>query len=145
MNNDFGVTRWATCKWFSLVTSSLVKIIGKSSHSWPKTVIHDNPCVMLYLLIRIGISNHHKYSCLFFISVVKILCSRRGEEQDPMPISKYSLNLIWYVQLDPRYFRPCHSWNPQNVLKSYCPELNMLQIPNSYRHPHVFSQKLLLE
>ena len=32
----FWVTRNAICQWFSLVTSSLVKIIGKSPHSWPK-------------------------------------------------------------------------------------------------------------
>ena len=36
VNNDFGVTREAICQWFSLVTSTLVKIIGKSLHSWPK-------------------------------------------------------------------------------------------------------------
>ena len=35
VNNDLGVTREAICQWFSLVTSSLVKIIGKSPHSWP--------------------------------------------------------------------------------------------------------------
>ena len=37
MNNDFWVTRGAIYQWFSLVTSSLVKIIGKSPHSWPKS------------------------------------------------------------------------------------------------------------
>ena len=36
VNNDFWVTRDAICQRFSLVTSSLVKIIGKSPHSWPK-------------------------------------------------------------------------------------------------------------
>ena len=44
MNYDFLVTREVICQWFSLVTSSLVKIIGKSPHSWPKkslfTVTH---------------------------------------------------------------------------------------------------------
>ena len=33
VNNDFWVTRDAICQWYSLVTSSLVKIIGKSPHS----------------------------------------------------------------------------------------------------------------
>ena len=37
-------------QWFSLVTSSLVKIIGKSPHSWPKMVIHANSCIILYFL-----------------------------------------------------------------------------------------------
>ena len=36
MNNDFWVTRDVICQWFSLVTSSLVKIFGKLPHSWPK-------------------------------------------------------------------------------------------------------------
>ena len=36
MNNDFWVTSEAICQWFSLVTSSLVKIMAKSPHSWPK-------------------------------------------------------------------------------------------------------------
>ena len=49
MNNDFWVTRDAIYQWFSLVTSSLVKIIGKSPHSWPKIVIHGNSCIILYI------------------------------------------------------------------------------------------------
>ena len=32
----FGVTRELICQWFSWVTNSLVNIIGKSPHSWPK-------------------------------------------------------------------------------------------------------------
>ena len=39
MNNNF---------WGHL-TSSLVKIIGKSSHSWPKIVIHGDSCIILYI------------------------------------------------------------------------------------------------
>ena len=27
---------------------SLVKHIGKSPHSWPKIVIHGNPCIIIY-------------------------------------------------------------------------------------------------
>ena len=49
MNNDFLVTREVICQWFSLVTSSLVKIIGKSPHSWLKIVIHGNSCIILYI------------------------------------------------------------------------------------------------
>ena len=44
MNNDILVTH----RVFSLVTSSLMKIIGKSPHSWPKNVIHGNSCIILY-------------------------------------------------------------------------------------------------
>ena len=36
--------------WFSLVTSSLVKIIAESPHSWQKIVIHGNSCIILYVL-----------------------------------------------------------------------------------------------
>ena len=36
MNNDFWVTRDAIYQQFSLMTSSLVKIIDKSPHSSPK-------------------------------------------------------------------------------------------------------------
>ena len=34
VNNDLGFTRDAICQWFLPVTSSLVKIIGKSPNSW---------------------------------------------------------------------------------------------------------------
>ena len=36
VNNDFGVMSEAICQWFSRVTKSRVKIIGKSHHEWPK-------------------------------------------------------------------------------------------------------------
>ena len=36
VNNDLWVTSEAICQWFSLVTKSGVKIIGKSPHEWPK-------------------------------------------------------------------------------------------------------------
>ena len=36
VNNDILVTREVICQWFSFVISSLVKIIAKSTHSWPK-------------------------------------------------------------------------------------------------------------
>ena len=39
MNNNF----------LGHLTSSLVKIIGKSSHSWPKIVIHGDSCIILYI------------------------------------------------------------------------------------------------
>ena len=45
MNNDFWVTSEAICQWFSRVT--LVKIICKSPHSWPKN--HGNSCIILYV------------------------------------------------------------------------------------------------
>ena len=36
VNNDFWVTSEAICQWFSRVTKSRVKIIGKSPHEWPQ-------------------------------------------------------------------------------------------------------------
>ena len=36
VNNDFWVTSEAICQWFSRVTKSRVKIIGKSHHEWSK-------------------------------------------------------------------------------------------------------------
>ena len=36
VNNDFLVTSEVICQWFSLVTKSRVKIIGKLPHEWPK-------------------------------------------------------------------------------------------------------------
>ena len=41
--------REAIRQWFSLVTSSLVKIIAESPHSWQKIVIHGNSCIILYI------------------------------------------------------------------------------------------------
>ena len=38
------------CQWFSWVTKSRVKIIGKSPHEWPKIVIHGNECITLFLI-----------------------------------------------------------------------------------------------
>ena len=35
VNTDFWVTGEAICQWFSRVTKSGVKIIGKSHHEWP--------------------------------------------------------------------------------------------------------------
>ena len=43
---QFFVTRDAICQWFLLVISSLVKIIGKSPHWWPKIVIHSNSYII---------------------------------------------------------------------------------------------------
>ena len=53
MNNDFWVTHEVICQWFSLVTSSLVKIIGKSPHSWPKH--HYSRQLMHYSLYHNGL------------------------------------------------------------------------------------------
>ena len=49
VNNDFWVTSEAICQWFSRVTKSRVKIIGKSHHEWPQIVIHGNECIILFL------------------------------------------------------------------------------------------------
>ena len=52
MNNDFWVTRDAICQWFSLITSSLVTLTGKSLARDQKIVIHGNTCVILYIISR---------------------------------------------------------------------------------------------
>ena len=49
VNNGVWVTSEAICQWFSRVTKSRVKIIGKSHHEWPKIVIHGNECINLFL------------------------------------------------------------------------------------------------
>ena len=49
VNNDFLVTSGVICQWFSWVTKSQVKIIGKSPHEWPKIVIHGNKYIILFL------------------------------------------------------------------------------------------------
>ena len=52
--NDFH--EWRSHEWKSLANhltrdqkSLLMKIIGKSPHSWPKIVIHGNECIILFL------------------------------------------------------------------------------------------------
>ena len=45
----FLVTSGVICQWFSRVTKSRVKIIGKSPHECPKIVIHSNKCIILFL------------------------------------------------------------------------------------------------
>ena len=49
VNNDFLslVKRFGND--FSLVTSSLVKIIAESPHSWQKIVIHGNSCILFFI------------------------------------------------------------------------------------------------
>ena len=50
VNNDFWVTSEAICQWFSRVTKSRVKIIGKNRiTSDPNIVIHGNACIILFL------------------------------------------------------------------------------------------------
>ena len=49
VNNDFLATSGVICQWFSRVTKSRVKIIGKTPHEWPKIVIHGNECIILFL------------------------------------------------------------------------------------------------
>ena len=49
VNNDFLATSGVICQWFSRVTKSRVKIIGKTPHEWPKIVIHGNECTILFL------------------------------------------------------------------------------------------------
>ena len=50
MNNDLWVTRDVICQWFSLVTSSLMKIIANRLTHDPKPIIHGNSCTILYIL-----------------------------------------------------------------------------------------------
>ena len=47
MTDDSGVIHEAICQWFSLVTSSLVKTIDISPHSWPKKIVtYGNSCII---------------------------------------------------------------------------------------------------
>ena len=50
VNKDFWVTSEAICQWFSLVTKSRVKIIGKSHHEWPKQSLFTVTNVLFYFL-----------------------------------------------------------------------------------------------
>ena len=62
LNDNFWVTNDAICQWFSLVTVSLLKIIGKSAHSWPKNCyIHGNSCI-----IFISAWHFHTYHVIFW-------------------------------------------------------------------------------
>ena len=58
VKNDFFVTGEVICQWFSLVTSSLAKIIGKSPHSWPKKSLFMVTNVLFYFLHAILCSEH---------------------------------------------------------------------------------------
>ena len=51
MNDNFLVALDVICQWFSQVTLSLMKSIGKSPHWWPQIVIHCNYCIILYLML----------------------------------------------------------------------------------------------
>ena len=52
MNNEFFYTHEVIRQWFSLMTSSLMKIIAKSPHSWQqKVVIHCNSSIILYVIM----------------------------------------------------------------------------------------------
>ena len=75
MNN--GVTCDAICQWFSLLTSSLVKIIGKSPHSWPKIVIHGNSCITLYIS-----SSQVCYDFLLWVKIRQSCCTFEEPYQD---------------------------------------------------------------
>ena len=59
VNNDFLVTSEVICQWFSRVTKSRVKIIGKSPHEWLKIVIHGNECIILFLTRYFMSWTHH--------------------------------------------------------------------------------------
>ena len=50
MNNDFWVTSETICQWFSRVTKSRVKIIGKSTHEWPPKSLFTVTNVLFYFL-----------------------------------------------------------------------------------------------
>ena len=58
MNNDFLVTSEVICQWFSRVTKSRVKIIGKSPHEWPKKSLFTETNVSFYFLHAILCSEH---------------------------------------------------------------------------------------
>ena len=58
MNNGFLFTSEVIFQWFSRVTKSRVKIIGKSHHEWTKTSLFTATNVLFYLLHAILCLEH---------------------------------------------------------------------------------------
>ena len=58
VNNDFLVTSGVICQWFSRVTKSRVKIIGKSPHEWQKKSLFTVTNVLFYFLHAILYLKH---------------------------------------------------------------------------------------
>ena len=58
-------------QWFSLMTSSLVKIIAESPHSWQKSGIHGNPYIILYILFYLYILYIYIVSSVFACLLLK--------------------------------------------------------------------------
>ena len=57
------VTREVICQWFSRVTKSRVKIIGKSPHQWPKKSLFTVTNVLFYFLHAILYLEHIPFRC----------------------------------------------------------------------------------
>ena len=104
MNNDFCVTRGAICQWFSLVTSSLVKIIVKSPE-WVNWVITG----LRYLAFLLLATSHYlnqccqqfKPFCTKFWEISIIWCqifSRYNGKSSPMV--KYCQKLEGTLRID---------------------------------------------
>ena len=53
------VTNEVIFKWFSWVTKSRLKIIGKSPNEWPKIVIQVNECIILFLACHLMSWTHN--------------------------------------------------------------------------------------
>ena len=58
VNNDFWVTSEAICQYFSRVTKSRMKIIGKSHHEWPQNRYSRYRMNLFYFLHAIWCPEH---------------------------------------------------------------------------------------
>ena len=99
MNNDF-VTREAIQQWFSCVTSSHVKIVAKSPHSWQKIVFRANPYIILYshgtiLLLLMD----HETSSLKLGSSYAILFNKIQHLQTVPNINASGICFLWCESL----------------------------------------------
>ena len=83
----FLFTREAICQWFSLLTASLIKSIGKSTHSWPKLVIYNMPYIILCIIICFRF--YIDVSCIFDATNIKTFQTETGVK-DTVQSSNYA-------------------------------------------------------
>ena len=103
VNNDFWVTSDAICHWFSRVTKSQVKIIGKSHHEWPKIVIRGNECIISFLT-RYFMSWTHNSTKNNHRSLISQLSLRDGifltQHCDVTTVDLWRHANVWYWHCD---------------------------------------------
>ena len=59
VNKDFMIASEVICQWFSRVTKSRVKIIGKSHHAWPKKSLFTVRNVLLFYFLHTMLCPEH--------------------------------------------------------------------------------------